>query len=144
MTYAVTHAGVMAQLPNFTPQAFTNSDSANTKKTIATPGAANTGAPLKVVAVTAASTDTSDRIAQLWITRSATSYLLTSITVTALSGSNGSLATINLLSLLTGLPSDNDGQPYFLLMNGDTLQVSFTTQVTTAKEIDVFCVAADL
>lgn len=144
MTYAVTHAGVFAQLPNFTPQAFTNSDSANTKKTIVTAGSANTGAPTKIVSVTATSTDTSARVAQLWVTRSATSYLLASFSVPAASGNDGTTVTANLLSLWAGLPTDNDGNVYFFLMNGDTLQVSFTAQVTSAKEIDVFAVAADL
>lgn len=129
----MTATPVLPQTPKFTPAAFTNADSANTKKTIATAGSNGT----KVVAVTAASSDSSARIAQLWLTRSATSYLLTSFNVPITAGSDGSSVSANLMSLWQGLPRDNDGQSYFFLESGDTLQVSFTTQVTSAKEIDV-------
>lgn len=139
---AVSHEPVFVQTPQITPVAFTNSDSANTKKTIHTAGSDGS----KVVAVLATSTDTSNRTAQLWLTRSATSYLLGSVVVTTLAGTDGAVATQNLLpSTLFGaaLPIDNDGQRYLSLKSGDTLQVSFTAQVTSAKEIDVVCMAAD-
>jgi hypothetical protein len=144
MTWAATHEGVFVQLPNFTPVAFTNSDSANTKKTIVTAGNVNTGGPSKVTAIMATSTETANaRVAQLWITRSAVSYLLTSVNIPVNSGFDGTAATVNLLSLCTGLPTDNDGQVYLLLLNGDTLQVSLTTQVASGKEVDITPVAAD-
>lgn len=122
--------------PKITPVSFTNSDSANTKKTIATAGSSGS----KVVAVIATSTDTSNRVGQLWLTRSSTSYLLGSSSVTTLAGTDGSAATNNILNLINGLPRDNDGQPYVFLESGDTLQISFTAQVTSAKEIDVAAV----
>ena len=124
---------VTVQTPKITPAAFTNSDSANTKKTIATAGASGS----KVVAVNASSTDTSARVGQLWLTRSSTSYLLGSYSVPASAGSDGSTVSADLLSLVPNLPRDNDGQKYLFLESGDTLQVSFTTQVTSAKEVDV-------
>ncbi len=130
---AVSHSPVLVQFAKITPAAFTNSDSANTKKTIATAGTDGS----KVVAVHAASTDTSARIAQLWLTRSATSYLLGAKSVAITAGSDGTTVTSNLLDNLAALPMDNDGQRYLFLESGDTLQVSFTTQVTAAKEIDV-------
>lgn len=126
---------VLVQTPKITPQSFTNSDSANTKKTIATAGA--NGA--KVVAVPVSSTDTVARIMQLWLTRSATSYLIASYSVPASSGSDGATATADVLSLIT-LPADNDGQKYLFLENGDTLQISQTTQVSSGKEVDCFAV----
>lgn len=127
--------------PKITPVAFTNSDSANTKKTIHTAGSSGS----KVSAVLATSTDTSSRTGQLWLTRSATSYLLGSTVVATLAGTDGSAATANLLpqTLLGSLPRDNDGQPYLFLESGDTLQVSFTAQVTAAKEIDVVAIAGN-
>lgn len=139
---AISHQGTFVQTPKITPVAFTNSDSANTKKTIGTAGSDG----MKVVAILATSTDTSNRTAQLWLTRSATSYLLGSAVVTTLAGTDGSAATANLLnagSLLAPLPRDNDGQPYLFLESGDTLQVSFTAQVTAAKEIDVVAIAGN-
>lgn len=138
---AVSHQGVYVQTPKITPAAFTNADAANTKKTIATAGADGS----KVVAVTASSTDTSARIAQLWLTRAAVSYLLCSLSVTIAAGSDGAVAAVNLINptIWPSLPMDNDGQRYFFLQSGDTLQVSFTAQVTAAKEIDVVAVFAD-
>ena len=114
---------------------FTNADSANTKKTLVTADADGT----KVVAVLASSDDTSDRLGQLWITRSATSYLVGTTNVVTLAGTNGVADTANLLdvTLIPGLPVDRDGQVYLLLESGDTLQVSFTTQVTAAKTVYV-------
>lgn len=137
---AVTHRGVFIQTPKITPISFTNSDSANTKKTVFTAGANGS----KVVAVLAASTDTSNRTAQLWLTRSATSYLLSSTVVTTLAGTDGSQATQDLLTqALYPLPKDNDDRQYLFLESGDTLQVSFTAQVTAAKEIDVVAIAGN-
>lgn len=132
---------VFVGTPKITPVAFTNSDSANTKKTVATAGSSGT----KVVGVIATSTDTSSRTGQLWLTRSATSYLLGSVSVVTLAGTDGSTATANLLpaSLMAALPRDNDGQPYLFLESGDTLQVSFTAQVTSAKEIDVVAISGN-
>lgn len=131
---AVTHAGVFAQTPKITPAAFTNADSANTKKTIVTAGSDGS----KVVAVTATSTETANaRVAQIWLTRSATSYLLASCNIPVNSGFDGTVATVNLLSLFTGLPTDNDGQVYLFLESGDTLQASTTTQVASGKEVDI-------
>ena len=127
--------------PKITPAAFTNADSANTKKTIATAGASGS----KVVGVIATSTDTTSRIGQLWLTRSATSYLLGSASVTLASGTDGTTATVSLLTAtLLPLPVDNDGQPYLFLESGDTLQISFTTQVASGKEIDVVAIFGNL
>lgn len=136
---SVTATPVFVQTPKITPVAFTNSDSANTKKTIHTAGANGS----KITGIIATSTDTSNRTAQLWLTRSATSYLLGSAVVATLAGTDGAVATANLLAALLPLPVDNDGQKYLFLVNGDTLQVSFTAQVTSAKEIDVSAIGAD-
>lgn len=135
---ALTHQSVFLQDANINAASFTNSDAANTKKTIVTAGDDGT----KVIGLIATSTDTSDRLGQVWLTRSATSYLLGSINVPTLSGTNGSAATVDLLDI-AGLPEDNDGQNYTYLRSGDTLQVSFTTQVTAAKQVDVVAIYAD-
>lgn len=127
-------------VPKITPAAFTNADSANTKKTIHTAGASGS----KVVAVIVTSTETANaRIGQLWLTRSATSYLLGSFNTPINSGFDGSASGVNALALMPGLPTDNDGQVYLFLESGDTLQASFTTQVAAGKEVDVTCVAGN-
>lgn len=129
----------LVQTPKITPIAFTNSDSANTKKTAATAGASGT----KVTSLNATSTETANaRVAQIWLTRSATSYLLTSVNIPLNSGFDGTVGTVNLLNSTQwpGLPTDNDGQVYFFLESGDTLQVSLTTQLASGKEVDFACV----
>lgn len=138
---ALTNTVPFLQTAKITPAAWVNADSANTKKTICTAGANGT----KVVGLLLTSTDSSARIAQIWLTRSATSYLLGSVTVPVTAGSDGVTAAVNALdpTMIPGLPVDNDGQSYLFLQSGDTLQVSFTTQVTAAKEIDAVGVSAD-
>jgi hypothetical protein len=130
----VTATPIFVQAVEITPAAFTNADSANTKKTVATAGANGS----KVLAVTATSTETANaRVAQLWLTRSAVSYLLASANIPLNSGFDGTTVAVNLLALFNGLAHDNDGQAYLFLMSGDTLQVSLTTQVASGKEVDV-------
>jgi len=131
---AVSHSGVYVQTPKITPQSFP-ATTANTKKTIATAGA--DGA--KVVSVLITSTDTSLRLGNLWLTRSATSYLLTSVNVPAAAGTDGTTPTVEGLALIYG-PVDNDGQRYIFLESGDTLDISFTTNITSAKEIDAVAI----
>ncbi len=137
---AVSNRPVFVQLPKITPASIVNADAANTKKTIFTAGV--NGA--KVTGVLATSTDTSAVLANLWLTRSATSYLLGSTTIAIAAGTDGAVATQDLLptSLIT-LPIDNDGQPYLFLESGDTLQVSLTTQVTATKAVNVTCIGAN-
>jgi hypothetical protein len=124
--------------PKITPVSILPADT-TTKKTVCTAGASGT----KVVALLGTSTDTSNRIVQVWLNRSATNYLLASYTLQLASGSDGSTGTQNLLSNIQGLPRDNDGQIYLFLEFGDTLQVSTTTTVTAAKEIDVTCISGN-
>lgn len=119
--------------PKITPQSWTNSDSANTKKTICTAGSSGS----KVVAIVVASTDTTARVFNLYLNRSSTSYLLGSVTVSVTAGSDGATATANLFSGLSALPKDNDGQSYLFMENGDILQANNATQVTSGKEVDV-------
>jgi hypothetical protein len=129
---AVTATPVFVQLPKATPQSIVNADG-TTKKTIATAG--TNGA--KVAAIIATSTDTGTRILQLFLTRSATNYLLGSTLIAIGAGTDGVASSSNLLTSIPGLPVDNDGQPYLFLESGDTLTVAVTVAVTAAKEIDV-------
>lgn len=95
----------------------------------------------KVVAIHAASTDTSGRDLQLLVTRSAVNYILGTTTVGALAGNAGGTPAVDLLST-TNFPTnlfavDHDGQHYLNLESGDVLNVKSLTTVTTAKEIDI-------
>lgn len=127
-----------ASTPKITPQSFVNADGTG-KKTVVTAGSSGT----KVTGLVATSTDTSTRIAQVWLTRSGTSYLLGSVSVTTLAGTDGAVNTIDLFSTIP-LPTDNDRRKYLFLVSGDTLQVSFTVAVTAAKEIDILAIHGDL
>lgn len=134
----MTATGVYVQTPKISKTSILPADT-TTKKTVVTAGSNGS----KVVALIASSTDTSTRIVQLYLTRSATSFLVGSTIVAIGAGSDGAANTSNLLTTIPGLPLDNDGQPYLFLESGDTLQAMVTVTVTTAKEIDVFAIHGD-
>lgn len=137
---AVSHQGTFVQTPKITPKSILPADT-TAKVTICTAGADGT----KVVSITVTSTDTGSRILQIWLTRAATSFLLASFIIPTLSGTDGAAAVYNAMNSTQwpGLPIDNDGQRYFFLVSGDTLQASVTVAVTAAKEIDVTVVSGD-
>jgi hypothetical protein len=117
-----------------------NADGTN-NKTVVTAGSNGT----KVVSLTASSTDTSNRIFQVQVSRSGTDYILCTVTVPAASGTDGTTASVDLLNstILPGLPADNDGQRYLFLQSGDTLTVKCTTTVTSGKIVSFASVEAD-
>ena len=125
--------------PMTTPQSWTHADAAATSKTIYTAGANGS----KVVAINAASSDSSARVFILYLNRSSTAYQIGSATVAITAGTDGTTATQNLLANIPGLPKDNDGQAYLFLQQGDILQAANVTQLTAAKEIDVVVIAGD-
>jgi len=136
---AVTATPVFVQNPKITPAAFTNADSANTKKTIASAGSNGS----KVVSINVSSTETANaRVLQIWLTRSATSYLLASFSIIVNSGFDGIVPSVSMMAshIWSSLPVDSDGQTYLFLESGDTLQASTTTQVAAGKEIDVVAI----
>src|SRR5436190_10607243 len=103
---------------------------ASALKTLATAGASGS----KLVGVTICSDDSSARVVQLYITRSGVDYLIATVNVPTLSGTDGTNAVVSALGqLLPGLPIDNDGQRYLFMENGDVLKAKTTTTVTAAK-----------
>jgi hypothetical protein len=131
---AVSPLPVFPQAAKTTPQSFVNADGTG-KKTVVTAGTNGS----RVIALTATSTDTVQRIAQVWLTRAAVSFLLTSVAIPIASGSDGTTPNVDLLStvLWPGIPFDVDPGNFLYLESGDTLQVSMTVAVTAAKEIDI-------
>jgi hypothetical protein len=123
---------VLVQTPKLGLAQIVNADASN-KKTVVTAGANGS----KLTALTAASDDTSARVVQVIVTRSATDYVLASVSVPAASGTDGTAAAVNLINsaILPGLPVDNDGQRYLFLESGDTLAVKSTTTVTAGKTV---------
>ena len=131
--FAVTPKAGLAQIAN--------ADASN-QKDVLTGGASGT----KVTALMASSDDTSARVVQLSILRSAVNYVFGSVSVAAASGTDGSTAAVDLLKslLLPGLPLDADGKHYLFLESGDKLQVKSLATVTSTKLIHIAAVAADL
>lgn len=134
---AVTATPVFIQTPKITPITIVAADASN-QKVVATAG--SNGA--KVVGLFVTSNDTSNRVLQISLTRSATNYLMASFVITTLAGTDGATAVINALSSTywPGLPVDNDGQQYFFMESGDTLSIATTTTVTAAKTVTGICV----
>lgn len=134
---AVTATPVFIQTPKITPITIVAADASN-QKVVATAGTNGT----KVVGLNITSDDSSTRIVQVSLTRSATNYLMASASVTTLSGTEGATATVNMMNktFWPGLPIDNDGNPYFYMESGDTLSIACTSTVTAAKTITGTCV----
>jgi hypothetical protein len=132
---AVTNTAIFPQAPKRGMVQAVNADGTG-KKAVVTAGA--NGA--KVVSLTAASDDTSNRSFGIYVTRSATDYLLGTVTVPLAAGTDGSTPSVDLLgggtaNLIPGLPVDNDGQRYIFLENGDVLKVAALVAVTAAKTV---------
>jgi hypothetical protein len=138
---AVTSTPVFPQTPKNGKVQIVNAD-AQAQKTIYTGGSNGS----KINGLIAVSTDTSDRDVQISITRSGTSYPLGTVTVVAGSGNSGSVASVNMFSVLklVGLPLDSDGNPAILLLDAsDALTASALTTVTAAKAITLTAFGAD-
>lgn len=99
----------------------------------------------KVVGITITSTDTADRVVQLYVTRGGVDILLSTVAVPLNSGTTNALPAVNGMSTtnLPGLPTDNDGQRYLLLQMGDVLKAAVTVTVTAAKAINFNVQAGD-
>lgn len=143
---AVTATPVFVQTPKVTPQNFVQgTDSAGTYKTIFTAGSDGS----KVTAINVTTDDGSaTHVLTLALTRSATDYIIGSYTLPINSGTDGSTVGVNMLNggpntLITALPTDNDGQKYLFLESGDTLRMTFATALTAAKRINVVTIGAN-
>lgn len=134
---AVSHQGVFVQTPEIAFVTATHGDSTN-KKTIFT--SATSGQGTKIVSVTAVSTiTTSNRTIQLFVGGNQ----VTTQVIVSNAGNVSTAQTCNVLGLWSGLPIDNDGQAYFFLKPGNTLQASVTAAVTTNKSITYTAIGAD-
>lgn len=130
---------VLLQTPKMQGTSWSNSDAANTSKTIYTAGASGS----KVVAVLATSTDGTARVFTVGFVHSAATFILGAETVAITAGTDGATKTTNLLDLIPGLPVDNDGQPYLYMSANDTLEATNITQVTSGKNVNISVIAAD-
>jgi hypothetical protein len=131
---------VLIQTPKWAPTTtFASTYTPNTVQTLYTAGASGS----KLVSAVGLSTDTVARVLQLWITRSATAYLIGSFSIPAASGNDGSTPTANLLGLNAGMPRDNDGQVYLFMQSGDVLGASLTAAPAAGKFVYAWSMGAD-
>ena len=135
---AVTASPVFVQTPKVTQITIVPADT-TAQKVVCTAGANGT----KVVGLIASSDDAAVMNVQIWIKRSATSILLGTGRIAIASGTDGAVANVNLLSAITGLPVDNDGQPYLYLVSGDTLECAVLVAVTAGDTIYITCIHGD-
>lgn len=114
---------------------------ASGQKTLFTAGSSGS----KVSSVFALSDDTDARLITLSVLRSGTNYPVAVVSVPAASGTDGASPAINMLgaTLSPWVPVDNDGQPYLLLNNGDSLQVRSGSTVASTKTVCVGAIGAD-
>lgn len=134
---------VTAQTPNNGKQNFVQgTDSAGTYKTLYTAGANGS----KCNSVVAATNDgTAQHVLTFEIVNGGTSYPLSSFTSTLAPTNNTTYATMNVISSTNfpGLSVDSDGNPYILLVSGDTLKATFATALTSSDQIEMYAACAD-
>lgn len=114
---------------------------AQAQKTVYTAGASGS----KITSLMASSTDTAARDVAISITNGGTSYVIGVVAVPIGAGTSSGVNSVNMLNLsnMPGLPVDSDGQPYLLLVFGDTLTLSALTSVTAAKTITISAIGGD-
>lgn len=99
-----------------------------------------------VTGISVTSTDTSARDVTINITRSATNYQVTQVSIPITAGTLNSAPTIGILtsSQIAGLPIDGNGNPMIYLMSGDTLTFNAPVTVTSGKQITFFVTGKNL
>ena len=115
---------------------FVNADS-TTPKDLVSAGTDGT----KVFAIAATTDDTSANNVQLYIHDGTTAYLVGTVNVPTLSGTDGSTVAVDILDS-TALPwLDADGE--FFIPSGYKIQVAPLAAVTTAKTLTIVCLAGN-
>lgn len=91
------------------------------------------------------SDDTTARVVNIYTNNGTTDSLLGAVSVAASSGTNGTLAAVDLLSgtIFPGLPYDANGKRIMYLPAGYSLKVSSQSTVTAAKTLTVTAITED-
>jgi hypothetical protein len=121
---------------NLAEVTFVNADGTSAKDLIAA-GADGS----KVLAINVTSDDTSDVDMAVSVHDGTTAYLLGTVPVPTLSGTDGSAPSVDLLdsTLIAGLDSDGE----LFLPSGYKVQVAPLASVTAAKTVTVVCIGGD-
>jgi hypothetical protein len=98
-----------------------------------------------VKAIVATSDDTAAINLKVYITRGGVDYLLGTVNIPIASGTNGTVASVDILSAtpFPGLPVDSVGKRYIPLKNGDTLKVACLATMTSGKTCTVNVLGQD-
>jgi hypothetical protein len=124
---------VVPQKVNVSRLKYTNAMT-TTAQTVFTANTTNANLGSKLVSLVCVNGDVAARVIRVSIASGGTNYYLGTANVAASSGLDptGANNQVNLMNstIMPGLPIDNDGQPYILLANGDTIQVESTTTIT--------------
>lgn len=100
-----------------------------------TPGADGT----KCIGMTATNTSANPYTLQVTFSRSAVNYVEMTVLVPANSGNTAAALAINMMSAANwpGLPTDSDGNPFFLLKSGDGIQINSTVAMADPAKVSV-------
>lgn len=90
-----------------------------------------------VKSLTATSDDTSAVNLRVFINDGTTDFLLDTVRVATLAGTDGAAANVDILNDIAGLPRDLNSRPVLLLRNGHTLKVGALATITAAKTVNV-------
>jgi hypothetical protein len=98
-----------------------------------------------IKAILACTDDSAAINLKVFITRSSVDYLLGTIRIAALSGTDGAAPGIDLLNAsgMAGLPLDSVGKRYIPMKTGDTLRLSCLATMTAAKTLWVSTLGED-
>jgi hypothetical protein len=119
---------------------FTSSYTINTITTVYSGGTNGS----KVETFIATNTDsTNTQVLQIYLVISSVNYLIGSISVPLSSGNTIAAPAINVLTALTGLPKDSNGNPYLYLASGTVLSCSIGIQPASAKLFNMITAGGD-
>jgi|GEM_PF-3024431 len=134
---------VTAQTPNRgIVQFLQGTDSAGTYKTLYTGGSNGS----KCSAIWETNNDGSaTHLVTVEIVNSSVKYGGVAITTASNDGYANGVPAKNFMSpnIWGGLPLDSDGNPFFFLASGDTLQATFATALTSSTKINLVTICAD-
>ena len=80
----------------------------------------------KVYGIFVMNSDTGSHTVSFALNNGTATFVQNAVSAAASAGNNGSAAAVNAMSVVNwpGLGIDSDGNPYFLMVNGDTLMVA--------------------
>ena len=137
---AVVNVPIFPQAPKNGKVQIVNADG-TTLKTVYTADTDGT----KITGLIATSTDSSARVLEWGVENGGTFFQMGCVNVPIDAGFVIGTPAVNVFNLTNnpGLPIDNDGQPYVLLISGDTLRVRVQSAVTSTETIHVVAIGAD-